>query len=118
MGGCGQRPVQQRRQRRACGWWRPGQWRRQGRAGGQRSEQQRRRRVEEKQRRRQVEEQRDIDGLGWAFLPTLDPLVSNGPFLHSSHFMSHDLLFFSFVLSIYTCIIHRQGKRLATPRRD
>ena len=58
MGGCGQRPVQQRRQRRACGWWRPGQWRRQGRADGQRSEQQRRRRVEEKQRRRRVEEQR------------------------------------------------------------
>ena len=81
-------------------------------------EQRRRRRVEEQRRRQVEEEQRGIDGLGWAFLPTLDPLVSNGPFLHSSHFMSTDLLFFSFVLSIYTCIIHRLGKRLATLRRD
>ena len=29
----------------------------------------------------------------------------NGPFPHSSHFMSTDLLFFSFVLSICACIL-------------
>ena len=86
MGGSGRQPGQRR-------WW-------QRRAGGRRrmeEEQRRRRQVELEQRRQQVEEeQRGIDGLGWAFLPTLDPLVSNGPFLHSSHFMSTDLLFFFF----------------------
>jgi len=95
MGGSGRRPGQRR-------WW-------QRRAGGRRwmeeeqrrrrqveLEQRRRRRVEEQRRRQVEEEQRGIDGLGWAFLPILDPLVSNGPFLHSSHFMSTDLLFFFF----------------------
>ena len=93
IGGSGRRPGQRR-------WW-------QRRAGGRRQveleqrrqrveEEQRRRRVEEQRRRQVEEEQRGIDGLGWAFLPTLDPLVSNGPFLHSSHFMSTDLLFFFF----------------------
>ena len=52
----------------------------------------------------------------------------NGPFPHSSHFMSTDLLFFFFCFkylcmysakkSICTCINHRLEKRLGTPRRD